>query len=51
MNFRPGQPFVGSSAFAHKGGMHTHAVAKLSASYEHLDPGLVGNERRTAVSD
>lgn len=51
MNFRPGQPFVGSSAFAHKGGMHTHAVAKLSASYEHLDPGLVGNERRILVSE
>ncbi|MGL4553628.1 MAG: citramalate synthase [Gemmataceae bacterium] len=51
MNFRPGQPFVGSSAFAHKGGMHTHAVAKLSASYEHLDPGLIGNERRILVSE
>src|SRR5262245_24423851 len=51
MNFRPGQAFVGSSAFAHKGGMHTHAVSKVSASYEHLDPGLVGNERRILVSE
>jgi 2-isopropylmalate synthase len=51
MNFRSGQPFVGQSAFAHKGGMHTHAVAKLSKSYEHLDPALVGNERRFLVSE
>lgn len=51
MNFRPGQPFVGASAFAHKGGMHTHAVAKTPASYEHIDPALVGNERRILVSE
>jgi 2-isopropylmalate synthase len=51
MNFRPGQPFVGSSAFAHKGGMHTHAVARVSASYEHIDPTVVGNERRFLVSE
>lgn len=51
MNYRPGQPFVGASAFAHKGGMHTHAVAKLSSSYEHIDPTLVGNERRFLVSE
>ncbi len=38
MNFRPGQPFVGTSAFAHKGGMHVHGVRKNSSSYEHLDP-------------
>ncbi len=38
MNFRTGQPFVGPSAFAHKGGMHAHAVAKDPASYEHIDP-------------
>ncbi|MFM7922606.1 MAG: citramalate synthase, partial [Planctomycetaceae bacterium] len=36
MNFRPGQPFVGSSAFAHKGGMHVHAVNRLARSYEHI---------------
>src|SRR5947209_7952082 len=51
MNFRPSQPFVGASAFAHKGGMHTHAVAKNSASYEHIDPAAVGNERRILVSE
>jgi 2-isopropylmalate synthase len=51
MNFRPGQPFVGTSAFAHKGGMHAHAVAKVSRSYEHIDPSLVGNERRFLVSE
>ncbi|HET6573286.1 MAG TPA: citramalate synthase [Fimbriiglobus sp.] len=51
MNFRPGQPFVGASAFAHKGGMHTHAVAKDPATYEHIDPAAVGNERRVLVSE
>ncbi len=51
MNFRPGQPFVGSSAFAHKGGMHVHAIARKTASYEHIDPALVGNERRILVSE
>src|SRR5579884_957645 len=51
MNFRPSQPFVGLSAFAHKGGMHTHAVAKNPASYEHIDPEAVGNERRVLVSE
>jgi len=51
MNFRSGQPFVGASAFAHKGGMHTHAVARNASSYEHIDPGLVGNERRILVSE
>ena len=51
MNFRPGQAFVGSSAFAHKGGMHTHAVAKNPATYEHINPEKVGNERRTLVSE
>ncbi len=51
MNFRNNQPFVGQSAFAHKGGMHTHAVAKNPASYEHIDPALVGNERRILVSE
>ncbi len=51
MNFRTNQPFVGVSAFAHKGGMHTHAIARTTASYEHLDPALVGNERRILVSE
>jgi 2-isopropylmalate synthase len=51
MNFRPGQPFVGSSAFAHKGGMHVHGVRKLASSYEHVEPSTVGNERRILVSE
>ncbi len=51
MNFRNGQPFVGSSAFAHKGGMHAHGVAKVSASYEHMNPELVGNQRRILISE
>ena len=51
MNFRNGQPFVGQSAFAHKGGMHTHAVAKDPATYEHVAPEAVGNERRILVSE
>jgi len=50
-NFRPGQPFVGSSAFAHKGGMHVHGIRKNASSYEHIDPALVGNERRVLVSE
>ncbi|QDU36774.1 2-isopropylmalate synthase [Maioricimonas rarisocia] len=51
MNFRSNQPFVGRSAFAHKGGMHVHAVNRLASSYEHIDPELVGNERRVLVSE
>jgi 2-isopropylmalate synthase len=51
MNFRPHQPFVGASAFAHKGGMHVHAVSKIASTYEHIDPALVGNERRILVSE
>jgi 2-isopropylmalate synthase len=51
MNFRSGQPFVGQSAFAHKGGMHAHGVARNTASYEHIEPAKVGNERRILVSE
>jgi 2-isopropylmalate synthase len=51
MNYRSGQPFVGQSAFAHKGGMHVHAVARVSNSYEHIVPEAVGNERRILVSE
>lgn len=51
MNFRPNQPFVGPSAFAHKGGMHIAAVTRLARSYEHIDPALIGNERRILVSE
>jgi 2-isopropylmalate synthase len=45
------RPFVGRSAFAHKGGIHVSAVAKNSAAYEHMQPELVGNHRRVLVSD
>ena len=51
MSYRPGQPFVGSSAFAHKGGMHVHAVSKAAESYEHIAPEAVGNSRRILVSE
>jgi 2-isopropylmalate synthase len=46
-----GQPYVGQSAFAHKGGMHVHAVNKLARSYEHITPESVGNTRRILVSE
>jgi 2-isopropylmalate synthase len=51
MNFRSNQPFVGTSAFAHKGGMHVHAVNRVSQSYEHIPPESVGNQRRILVSE
>ncbi|HEX5386535.1 MAG TPA: citramalate synthase [Gemmatimonadales bacterium] len=44
-------PYVGRSAFAHKGGIHVAAVAKLPESYQHTDPALVGNETRIVVSE
>ena len=46
-----GQAFVGPSAFAHKGGMHVHAVNRTASSYEHIPPESVGNERRILVSE
>jgi len=45
------QPFVGSSAFAHKGGLHVDAMRKADAAYEHVDPTLVGNQRRFLLSE
>ena len=51
LHFVAGQPFVGPSAFAHKGGMHVHAVSRSTASYEHIAPDKVGNERRILVSE
>ena len=47
----PRQPWVGTTAFAHKGGMHVHAVDRVVQSYEHIDPEAVGNHRRVLVSD
>lgn len=44
-------PFVGESAFAHKGGMHVNAVEKNPITFEHIEPGLVGNKRRVLVSE
>ena len=44
-------PYVGNSAFAHKGGMHVDAVAKVAKSFEHVEPGLVGNQQRVLVSE
>lgn len=44
-------PFVGLSAFTHKGGAHADATKKVSHSYEHVDPKLVGNKQRVLVSD
>lgn len=45
------RPFVGKSAFAHKGGVHVSAIQKNPAAYEHMDPQQVGNRRRVLVSD
>jgi 2-isopropylmalate synthase len=45
------QPYVGSGAFSHKGGMHVHAVQRLAHSYEHVPPDRIGNARRVLVSE
>ena len=44
-------PYIGASAFAHKGGLHANAAQKVKSSYEHIDPALVGNHTRVLVSD
>jgi 2-isopropylmalate synthase len=44
-------PYVGRSAFAHKGGVHANAAQKVARSYEHIEPGLVGNSQRILLSD
>jgi 2-isopropylmalate synthase len=46
-----GQPYVGLSAFAHKGGLHVAAVQRRREIYEHIDPDLVGNHQRVLLSD
>lgn len=46
-----GAPYVGESAFAHKGGVHVSAVEKDPRSYEHIEPDLVGNHRHIVISD
>ena len=52
-NMRPDdhQPFVGSSSFAHKGGVHINAVLKNARTYEHIDPAQVGNRQRLLISE
>lgn len=45
------QPFIGDSAFAHKGGIHVDAVRKNPATYQHIDPAEVGNRKRILISD
>jgi 2-isopropylmalate synthase len=44
-------PYIGASAFAHKGGLHANAAQKVKSSYEHIDPSWVGNHTRVLVSD
>ncbi|MFM7553900.1 MAG: alpha-isopropylmalate synthase regulatory domain-containing protein, partial [Verrucomicrobiota bacterium] len=51
MRHDPRQPWVGQTAFAHKGGIHVHAIERVARSYEHITPESVGNHRRVLVSD
>src|ERR687886_2427630 len=53
MNLTPDthRPFVGRSAFAHKGGLHVDGISRDSRTYEHVAPGAVGNVRRTPVGE
>ena len=46
----PAQPYAGAAAFAHKGGLHVAALAKMPASYNHVPPERVGNAHRSVVS-
>ena len=47
----PSAPFVGASAFAHKGGLHVAAMERSPMSYQHIDPSIVGNEKRILISE
>lgn len=47
----PNRPYVGANAFAHKGGMHVAAVNTDPATFEHVDPGTVGNTREILISE
>lgn len=51
MHHRQDFPYVGKSAFAHKGGIHVSAIRKETSSYEHIHPERVGNERRVLISE
>ena len=47
----PRQPYVGRSAFAHKAGLHVSGIQRNVRTYEHIDPALVGNDRRVVLSE
>jgi 2-isopropylmalate synthase len=51
LNLDAHSPYVGHSAFAHKGGMHVNALIKCEESYQHIDPVWVGNQKRVVVSE
>ncbi|TVY08263.1 citramalate synthase [Paenibacillus cremeus] len=51
MHMPVNQPYVGSAAFAHKGGIHVSAILRDSSTYEHITPELVGNKQRVLVSE
>jgi 2-isopropylmalate synthase len=51
MKLQDNQPFVGSSAFAHKAGVHVNAILKNPKTYEHVDPAKLGNHRRLLISE
>jgi 2-isopropylmalate synthase len=51
MKIEDNEPFVGTSAFAHKAGVHVNAILKNSRTYEHVDPRTLGNHRRLLVSE
>jgi 2-isopropylmalate synthase len=51
MHMPVNQPFVGSAAFAHKGGIHVSAILRHASTYEHIQPELVGNKQRVLVSE
>lgn len=51
VRIRNNAPYIGKSAFSHKGGMHVDGVQKNTSSFEHVDPALVGNERRFLLSE
>jgi len=51
MKLEDRQPYVGNSAFAHKAGVHINAILKNPRTYEHADPGMIGNRRRLLISE
>ena len=51
LTLHPQQPYSGSSAFAHKAGLHTSAISRRPDAYEHIDPKVIGNGTRFVVSE